>query len=143
MAPEQAEGRTELHAPVTDIYALGGILYKILAGQSPTAPSASVSGPTGQRRLNFVPSPPPSKINKDADPLLEQMCLRAMATDPAGRYPRALELGADIQRWLDEHPLSLKRESAVGMVVREHGGVIILGLLVVVVGLILMLLVRG
>jgi len=34
MAPEQAEGRTELHGPVTDIYALGGILYKILTGRS-------------------------------------------------------------------------------------------------------------
>ena len=43
MAPEQAEGRTDQHAPVTDIYALGGILYKILTGQSPQAPTASGS----------------------------------------------------------------------------------------------------
>jgi serine/threonine protein kinase len=113
MAPEQAEGRTELHAPVTDIYALGGILYKILAGQSPTAPSASQSSPAGPRRLTFVESPPPSKLNKEVDPALEAMCMRAMAREPSARYPRALELAQDIQRWLDEHPLQLKRETGM------------------------------
>ncbi len=69
-APEQAEGRTELHGPVTDIYAVGGILYKILTGQSPQAPTASATGSSGQRRLTFVASPPPSKISKDVDPIL-------------------------------------------------------------------------
>jgi len=113
MAPEQAEGRTELHGPVTDIYALGGILYKILCGQSPQAPNASATptATTGQRRLTFVPSQPPSKVTKsgaEIHPALEQLCLRAMATEPAARYQRALELAQDIQRWLDEHPLTLR-----------------------------------
>jgi serine/threonine protein kinase len=108
MAPEQAEGRTELHGPVTDIYALGGILYKILAGNSPTPPAGSMTAPGGQRRLNFVASPPPSSVKKDIHPILEQICMRAMATDPAARYPRALELAQDIKRWLDEHPLILR-----------------------------------
>ncbi|HUO07482.1 MAG TPA: serine/threonine-protein kinase [Phycisphaerae bacterium] len=113
MAPEQAEGRTELHGPVTDIYALGGILYKILCGQSPQAPTASSAGSrTGQRRLIFIESQPPSKFNKEIDPLLEKLCLRAMATDPAARYQRALELAQDIQRWLDEHPLSIRPATA-------------------------------
>ena len=106
MAPEQAEGRTELHGPVTDIYALGGILYKILCGQSPQAPNASTAGSkTGQRRLTFIQSQAPSKINKEIDPILEKLCLRAMEPDPAARYQRALELADDILRWLDEHPL--------------------------------------
>jgi serine/threonine protein kinase len=107
MAPEQAEGRTELHGPVTDIYALGGILYKILTGQSPQAPTASTVG-SGQRKFTFVPSPPPSKVAKDVDPILERICVHAMATDPQARFPRALELAQEIQRWLDEHPLTFK-----------------------------------
>jgi len=101
-------GRTELHAPVTDIYALGGILYKILTGQSPAAPTSSFTGSQGQRKFVFVESPPPSTIDKNVDPILERFCLRAMATDPGARFPRALELAQEIQRWLDEHPLSFK-----------------------------------
>lgn len=143
MAPEQAEGRTELHAPVTDIYALGGILYKILAGQSPTAPNASTTGTSGQRKLTFVESPPPSKVNKDVEPGLEQICRRAMATDPAARYPRALELAQDIQRWLDEHPLIMRPRTALGRfkaVVAAHSGLIIVGLVLVIVLLVVLML---
>jgi serine/threonine protein kinase len=107
MAPEQAAGRTELHAPVTDIYALGGILYKILTGKSPTAAKGSTGVPEGAvRTLTFVESPPPSKVVAGVDPILEAICRRGMATDPAARYPRALEMAQEIQRWLDEHPLT-------------------------------------
>ncbi len=109
MAPEQAEGRTEAHGPATDIYALGGILYKILTGHSPQAPTASTQSPSGQRKFTFVPSPAPSTINAAVDPTLARVCMHAMATDSAARFPRALELAQEIQRWLDEHPLSLKR----------------------------------
>jgi len=109
MAPEQAEGRTEAHAPATDLYALGGILYKILTGHSPQAPTASTQGPDGHRKLTFVPSPPPSTHNPTVDPALARICMQLMAIDPAARSPRALELAQRIQVWLDEHPLSLKR----------------------------------
>jgi serine/threonine protein kinase len=142
MAPEQAEGKTELHAPVTDIYALGGILYKILAGISPTAPQQTLTPVNGPRRLRFVESPPPSKVSKDVDPLLERMCLRAMARDPLARYPRAQELSQDITRWLDEHPLMLKRESGVAMVLRKYSAWIVAGLVVVIVGMVVALIMR-
>ncbi len=135
MALEQAEGRTESHGPVTDIYALGGILYKILTGQSPTAPTATGTGNTAQRRFTFVPSPAPSSINKDIDPLIEAICVRAMATDPAARYPRALEMAQDIQRWLDEHPLTTPPRTAAGKltaILREYGPWITAGLLLVI-----------
>ena len=117
MAPEQAEGRTEAHGPPTDIYALGGILFKILTGQSPTAPTSSGTGTTGQRKFTFAPSPPPSKVAKDVDPILELHCMRAMATDPTARFPQALELAQLIQRWLDEHPLTYKAATLTDKVV--------------------------
>jgi serine/threonine protein kinase len=138
MAPEQAEGRTELHGPVTDIYALGGILYKILTGQSPQAPTASTTGTGGARRFTFVPSPPPATIDKTLNPVLNQFCVRAMATDPAARYPRAQQLSADIQRWLDEHPLTVKPRTATSRfieVLKENW----IGVLLALVGLIAIL----
>jgi serine/threonine protein kinase len=106
MAPEQAAGRTDLHGPVTDIYALGGILYKILTGKSPSPARGATAANGSPHALTFVESPPPSKVNPAVDPILEAICRRGMATDPAGRYPRALEMAQEIQRWLDEHPLA-------------------------------------
>jgi serine/threonine protein kinase len=128
MAPEQAEGRTELHGPVTDIYALGGILYKILCGHSPQAPTASTDTPGGSRRLTYVPSPAPSTVSGDVPETLEQICVRAMARDPGGRYARALELAQDVQRWLDEHPLTLRPRTGLGRLqgwMRAHVGLML------------------
>ncbi|MGN6370630.1 MAG: serine/threonine-protein kinase [Phycisphaerae bacterium] len=145
MAPEQAEGRTELHGPVTDIYALGGILYKILSGQSPQAPTASTAGSnTGQRRLVFAASPPPSKYNKDVHPVLEQLCLRAMAPDPAARYQRALELAQDIQRWLDEHPLQIRPATSAARLQKflTNNLILLFSLLLLIIALLCLLLLR-
>jgi eukaryotic-like serine/threonine-protein kinase len=146
MAPEQAEGRTDQHAPVTDIYALGGILYKILTGQSPQAPTASGTGSSGQRKFTFVQSPPPSKLAKEADPILERICLRAMETDPQARYPRALEMAQEIQRWLDEHPLVMRPRTTAGKslaFMRAWVVPLVAGLLVVIAVLTILLLMRG
>ncbi len=145
MAPEQAEGRTELHGPVTDIYALGGILYKILCGQSPQAPTASTAGSkTGQRRLTFVQSQPPSKINKEIDPTLEKLCLRAMEPDPAARYQRALELADDILRWLDEHPLIFRPTTPLARLHKflTNNLILVLSLFLLIITLLCALLLR-
>jgi serine/threonine protein kinase len=144
MAPEQAEGRTDLHAPVTDIYALGGILYKILTGQSPQAPSASTTGTNGGRRFTFVASPPPSNISHGVDPMLESICLRAMATDPGARFPRALEVALEIQRWLDEHPLTLKPRTRMTRLLEEARAnwiPLLIALAVIVAGLVIVMII--
>jgi serine/threonine protein kinase len=145
MAPEQAEGRTDLHAPVTDIYALGGILYKILTGQSPQGPKTSTTG-SGARRFTFVASPPPSRVAKEVHPGLEAICLRAMAISPSDRFPRALELAQEIQRWLDEHPLSLKPRGRMARVAEEakaHWVPLTIALAIVIAVLIVLLIVTS
>jgi serine/threonine protein kinase len=146
MAPEQAEGRTDQHAPVTDIYALGGVLYKILTGQSPQAPTASGTGSSGQRKFTFVQSPPPSKLTREVDPILERICLRAMETDPQARYPRALEMAQEIQRWLDEHPLVMRPRTTAGKWVafmRAWVVPLVIGLVMVILALAAALIFRG
>ncbi len=131
MAPEQAAGRTDLHGPVTDIFALGGILYKILTGRSPAPARGATNGDAELRSLTFVQSPPPSKVNPAVDPDLEAICLRGMAAEPAARYPRALELAEAIQRWLDLHPLAPPRSRTMHL----RQVLVLLGLLALILAL--------
>ncbi len=104
MAPEQARGDIKKISPASDQYALGVILYELLTGKRPFEGSAPVML---HKVANDKPSPPRQrnpKIPKD----LEAICLRALARDPAQRYPDAGELGRDLQRWLSHEPIQAR-----------------------------------
>lgn len=99
-APEQITGRTA--DARTDVYGLGGILYHVLTGRPP------FQGATLETVLMQVrerdPLPPRSLapgIPRD----LETICLRALAREPARRYPSAREFGEDVQRFLEGKPV--------------------------------------
>jgi WD40 repeat protein len=96
MPPEQAVGQ-----PVderADVYALGAILYHLLSGRAPYSETTSqevlqrviAEEPTPLTRLR----PPPPKDLLD-------IVSRAMARDPAQRYPSARELAEDLRRFLE------------------------------------------
>ena len=74
MAPEQVRGDDVL-GPGCDVYALGIILYELLAGRRP------FEGPPGivLAQILYTPASPPSKHRPDLDPRLEAVCLKAMA----------------------------------------------------------------
>jgi len=77
-------------------------------------------------------------------PDLEKICVRAMAREPAARYQRALEMAQDIQRWLDENPLTTTRKSTgLKAVLQTHAILIITLLLIVVLVLTTVLSLRG
>ncbi len=107
MAPEQAEGRADRIGRKTDVYGLGAILYEILAGG---APFGGDSTHDVLRKVREEPPAPPSKVVRSTPKALEAVCLKAMAKDPAGRYPSAAALGADVQHWLADEPVSAWRE---------------------------------
>jgi len=87
MSPEQALGSSEVDAR-TDIYALGCVLYEMLAGEPP------FSGPTAQAMLaKRVSEPVPSvRRLRDAVPeSLERVMQQALARLPADRFATAAE----------------------------------------------------
>jgi serine/threonine protein kinase/Tfp pilus assembly protein PilF len=107
MSPEQAEPRWELVGPASDIFGLGAVLYAILTGQAP------YSGATPGTLLEQVKQcafPAPRQVQPGVPRALEAICLKAMAPEPARRYASALELAADVQRWLADEPVTAAAE---------------------------------
>lgn len=87
MAPEQVRGERDVDGRV-DIFALGCILYEVVAGQNPFDGDSSVE--TMHRILYHEPPPLPG-------PELDRIVRRCLAKDRAARYSSMRELAADIR----------------------------------------------
>ncbi len=79
MAPEQARGETPV--PQSDLYALGVVLYEMLAGRLPfTGPPAAIL----DQHRNATPNPPTTH-NGNVPPDLDALILHLLAKAPADR----------------------------------------------------------
>ncbi len=88
VAPEQIlNERVDARA---DIYALGCLLFEALTGEAPFA--RWTGGPGALAHLD-APRPIPSDMRPNLPPEFDVVVQRAMATDPAERYPSAGDLG--------------------------------------------------
>jgi len=93
MSPEQATGAAEIDGR-SDVYALGCVLWEMLAGQPP------FDGPTPHVILarKATEEPPEVRvIRKTVPPALENVLAKAMATSPADRFQTAGELASALQ----------------------------------------------
>ncbi len=91
MSPEQARGH-KLDAR-SDLYAVGIILYQMLAGRPPFESESAVE--ILHKHLHEEPVPPSRLRGVPADPL-EAVCLRALSKDPSNRYESAMEFREEI-----------------------------------------------
>jgi tetratricopeptide (TPR) repeat protein len=109
MAPEQVVGRTGQVGPSADIYALGAILYEMLAGRPPFL-AASLYETLEQVRAVDCVSPRQLQPGLPRD--LETVCLKCLAKDPSHRYSSALALADDLERFLRGKPIQARATSA-------------------------------
>ncbi len=94
MSPEQARG--EAVDARSDIYSLGATLYEAITGEPPFR---GTPGSVLRQVIDTDPRPP-RRINSALPRDLETICLKAMARDPARRYPTARDLADDLGRCL-------------------------------------------
>ncbi len=104
MPPEQAEGLGgNTLDPRSDIYSLGAILYTLLTGDVPYAPRDGrlLSAPEMTDRVLEGPPPPVRELAEQAPAELVAICEKAMSRDPSDRYRSALDMGEELQSYLD------------------------------------------
>jgi serine/threonine protein kinase len=94
MSPEQVQGgRGDARS---DLYALGIMLYEMVAGRPPYSGDNAFAVMEGH--LSGRPSPP-SRFNRSVPPGLDGIVLKAIRKDPLERYQSATEMLRDLARY--------------------------------------------
>jgi len=122
-APEQIEGKEVTTA--TDVYALGVLLYLLLAGEHPTA----VATQTPVERLRAVVETEPERPSAAATNAralrgdLDTIAAKALKKSPHERYATVAAFADDLRRYLNDEPVSARPDSRayrIGKFVRRH-----------------------
>jgi serine/threonine-protein kinase len=123
MAPEQARGNPAEMDERTDVFGLGAVLYQIVSGRLPYGNVRDIEEVMARARAGkTVP------IDDAIGPLpvarrIRAIVTKAIAANPADRYPSVVELADDVRRFLRGGLYLPSRNYAPGAVVIHEGDV--------------------
>ncbi len=126
LAPEQASGQHELVSEATDVYGLGAILYAMVTGRPPFQGASPLQ--TVQMVVEQDPLPPRT-LNPRIDRDLEMVVLKSLQKPVELRYASADELADDLERFLNDEPVSARSSQFSQILTRafretHHAGVL-------------------
>ncbi|HEX3126118.1 MAG TPA: tetratricopeptide repeat protein [Thermoanaerobaculia bacterium] len=142
-SPEQVRG--EAITTASDVYALGVVLYELLCGRSPYRLKHGLPHELEMAILEQEPERPSQALDREDGPPAERIAaarcmkprelrrqlrgdldtivLTALRKEPQRRYQSVIELAADIDRYLQEMPVSARPDKPLyraGKFVRRH-----------------------
>ena len=126
LSPEQTPNSGNTPEPASDTYSLGATLYRILTGEAPFHPQ---QGSAVWKKIQTGDFPTPRRIDPSCPQDLDAICLKAMEVMPENRYRSPLDLADDLERWIADEPVSVRRpsrlETAYRIGRRHRGGTIV------------------
>lgn len=111
MSPEQVSGNPEEIDARTDVYALGMVLYELLAGRPPYETGGNV--PDAIRVIREQDPAPLGRTSREFRGDLEIITAKALEKDKRRRYGSASDLAADIRRFLLHEPIHARPASTI------------------------------
>jgi len=126
MSPEQVSGDPAAVDTRSDVYAVGVIIYELLANKLPYD-LASRSLPEAARIIRDEEPTKLSSIDRYFRGDVEMIVSKALAKDRTRRYQSASDLGEDIARYLAGQAISARRDSAMYVLrkqLRRYRGIV-------------------
>ena len=111
MSPEQVSADPTALDTRSDVYALGVILYELLAGKLPYPVSRQLHEVL--QTIQQVDPTPLSSVSRVYRGDIETIVGKALEKDKERRYSSVANLAADIQRYLEDRPITAKPASTI------------------------------